>query len=75
MSALSFSSQNSNPHQNLVGLRINDDSARSQLSSLRAAGVTVRVVAPNGMVTGDYRTDRVTMRVDASGKITSVVHG
>ncbi len=75
MSALSFSSPTSNPHKNLVGLKINDDSTRSQLSSLRAAGVTVRVVAPNGMVTADHRPDRVTMRVDASGKIISVVMG
>jgi hypothetical protein len=38
-------------------------------------GKTLRVVKPGDMVTMDFREDRLTIRVDVSGKIESVSVG
>jgi hypothetical protein len=76
MSALSFSTDAAaNPHQLLVGLKINDEASRVQLSSLRAAGITVRVVEPGAMMTKDYNNNRVNISVSAAGTITGVRMG
>jgi hypothetical protein len=76
MSATSFSTNSAvNPHQKLVGLRIDDAASRVQISSLRAAGVTVRVLEPGTMVTKDFRPNRVNISVCAAGNITGVRMG
>ena len=76
MSKLSFSTNAAtNPHQQLVGLKINDEASRVQISSLRAAGITVRVVQPGAMMTMEHRPNRVNISVCAAGTITSVRMG
>jgi hypothetical protein len=76
MSVPSFSTNAAaNPHQKLVGLKINDDASRVQISSLRAAGVIVRVVEPGAMITKDFRPNRVNITVCAAGTITGVRMG
>ena len=76
MSKLSFSTNaDANPHQKLVGLKINDEASRVQISSLRAAGVTVRVVEPGAMITKEYNRNRVNISVCAAGTITGVRMG
>jgi hypothetical protein len=73
--SLSFSTQSNK----LVGTKINSSTTRSQLSSLRAAGITVRVLAPGQM--GGYKpnqpaqSDRVTIMCDVDGTITKVTVG
>ncbi len=45
-------------------------------SAIKASGAkSVRVIEPDMMVTMDFRSDRLNIRVDAAGKITTITCG
>jgi hypothetical protein len=63
----------------LVGLMVTDSFTRSQLSSLRAAGLTVRVLAPGKMggwkPNQEFDPKRVNINCDPSGQVLRVTFG
>jgi hypothetical protein len=59
----------------LVGTPIYSESTRSQVSSLRAAGVTVRVLAVTSSPGPLGKTDRVNLFTDTNGIIVRITFG
>jgi hypothetical protein len=67
---LSFGGSSVKPSR-FIGLHITS----VPVSQLKASGVNVRIVRPNSMITMDYRTDRINLVVDRTGKVVSVNMG